>query len=104
MSNYKRKSYSSQTANENSVSGQAEDGWIWGNHRGGGGAPIRDQGDLPNVRKALQSTIEIQEQSVLSPVKQNITKSPLGSPINHGHISHSITNNITPSEKALKRM
>eukprot|EP01038_Epipyxis_sp_PR26KG_P008507 gene8507-11499_t len=38
-----------------------EDSWIWGNHRGGGGAPLRDvQGNnVTNLKKVLKGTIEV---------------------------------------------
>jgi hypothetical protein len=47
------------------------DDWVWGNHRGGGGAPLRsiDGGNVSNLRAVLRGSQQID--SSPSPTRKN---------------------------------
>lgn len=51
------------------VSEPAEDGWIWGSTRGGGGAPLRDtQGNtVTNLKKVIQGDVHVDHSPGFSP-------------------------------------
>ena len=42
------------------VASEADDGWIWGNSRGGGGAPLKDREgkSLTNLKLVLAGDVE----------------------------------------------
>jgi hypothetical protein len=52
---------------------EQEDNWIWGNNRGGGGAPLKDVGGTPvaNLRSVMKGNAQVDYSPTRSPVKKN---------------------------------
>ena len=48
-----------------------EEEWIWGNNRGGGGAPLKDIGGtpVPNLRNVLKGNAEVDYSPSKSPIR-----------------------------------
>ena len=61
-----------------------EDGWIWGNNRGGGGAPLRDPSGnaVTNLKKVINGEVEVDYSPGMSPKHM---KSPDYNNRNHSH-------------------
>jgi hypothetical protein len=55
------------------VDNTEDDGWVWGNHRGGGGAPLKDYdgNNVTNLKKVLKGEVEIENASPNSNPKRN---------------------------------
>lgn len=56
----------------------AEDGWMWGNHRGGGGAPLKssDGETITNLRKVFHGDVRVDYSPSNSPSKQSNANVP----------------------------
>lgn len=50
-----------------------EEAWIWGNNRGGGGAPLKDVGGTPvaNLRSVIKGNARVDYSPTKSPIKPN---------------------------------
>ena len=91
------------------------DTWIWGNNRGGGGAPLKDihGNTVTNLKKVLEGTVKV-DYSPSSPIKHSNNydddyRSPIKGLENYDNSftkgRGAITNpncNMLPSERALQ--
>ena len=79
------------------------DGWIWGNNRGGGGAPLKDTkgNDVANLRKVLTGTIEV-DHSPSPNSKQQGYKSFKSESNNHNN-NNNINNNSNRRQDNVNR-
>lgn len=74
----------------------AEEPWIWGNHRGGGGAPVKDMSgnQVSNLRQVFRGGIEVDASPIPSPHKLERIASPIRGL--EGHYSSQNTMQQTP--------
>ena len=53
------------------VEAPSEEPWFWGNNRGGGGAPLKDQSGVPlaNLRDVIKGNVQADHSPTRSPIK-----------------------------------